>query len=117
MRHSIERSRHGRPWLQAIIKLIVAAAFTLGTLVLGTGVAHADPPSFNSDEQAYLRGLHNDGIPVSDDQATVTVGHDVCNLLASGGTKEMAVNALPSNLDMAQRRTIVDASATYLCPT
>jgi hypothetical protein len=31
----------------------------------------------NSDEQAYLRGLHNDGIPVSDDQATVTVGHDV----------------------------------------
>jgi hypothetical protein len=28
----------------------------------------------------------------------------------------MAVNALPSNLDMAQRRTIVDASVTYLCP-
>jgi hypothetical protein len=72
-------------------------------------------PSFNSDEQAYLRELHNDGIPVSDDQATVTVGHDVCNLLAAGGTKEMAMNALPSNLDMTQRRTIVDASATYLC--
>ena len=34
-------------------------------------------PSLNSDEQAYLRGLHNDGIPVSDDQATVTVGHVV----------------------------------------
>ena len=74
-------------------------------------------PTFNSDEQAYLRELHNDGIPVSDDQATVTVGHDVCNLLATGGTKEMAMNALPSNLDMTQRRTIVDASATYLCPT
>jgi hypothetical protein len=73
-------------------------------------------PSLNSDEQAYLRELHNDGIPVSDDQATVTVGHDVCNLLAAGGTKEMAMNALPSNLDMAQRRTIVDASVTYLCP-
>jgi hypothetical protein len=28
----------------------------------------------------------------------------------------MAMNVLPSNLDMAQRRTIVDASATYLCP-
>ena len=73
-------------------------------------------PTFNSDEQAYLRELHNDGIPVSDDQATVTVGHDVCNLLAIGGTKEMAMNALPSNLDMTQRRTIVDASVTYLCP-
>jgi hypothetical protein len=98
------------------MKLIVAAAFTLGTLVLGTDVAHADPPSFNSDEQAYLRELHNDNIPVPNDQAAVTVGHDVCNLLASGGTKEKAVNALPSNLDMAQRRTIVDASVTYLCP-
>jgi Protein of unknown function (DUF732) len=97
-------------------KLIVAAAFTLGTLVLGTGVAHADPPSFNSDEQAYLRELHNDNIPVPDDQAAVQVGHDVCNLLAAGGTKERAMNALPSNLDMAQRRTIVDASVTYLCP-
>jgi hypothetical protein len=73
-------------------------------------------PTFNSDEQAYLRELRNDGIPVSDDQSTVTVGHDVCNLLASGGTKERAMNALPSNLDMVQRRTIVDASVTYLCP-
>jgi hypothetical protein len=36
--------------------------------------------------------------------------------LAAGGTKEMAMNALPSNLDMTQRRTIVDASVTYLCP-
>jgi 2-hydroxychromene-2-carboxylate isomerase len=98
------------------MKLIVAAAFTLGALVLGTGVAHADPASFNSYEQAYLRELHNDDIPVSDEQSTVAVGHDVCNLLASGGTKEMAMNALPSNLDMAQRRTIVGASATYLCP-
>jgi hypothetical protein len=99
-----------------IMNAIVAVAFTLGTLVLGTGVAHADPASFNSDEQAYLRELHNDNIPVSNDQAVVTVGHDVCNLLASGGTKEMAMNALPPNLDMAQRRTVVDASVTYLCP-
>ena len=98
------------------MKIIVAVSFTLGTLVLGTGVAHADPPSFNSDEQAYLRELHNDNIPVPNDQAAVTVGHAVCNLLASGGTKEMAMNALPSNLDMAQRRTILDASVTYLCP-
>jgi hypothetical protein len=73
-------------------------------------------PTFNSDEQAYLRERHNDGIPVSDDHATVTVGRDVCNLLATGGTKEMAMNALPSNLDMTQRRTIVNASVTYLCP-
>jgi hypothetical protein len=99
-----------------MMKLIAAIAITLATLVLGTGVAHADPPSFNSDEQGYLRELHNDGIPVSDEQSAVAVGHDVCNLLASGGTKERAVNALPSNLDMAQRRTIVDASVTYLCP-
>jgi hypothetical protein len=41
-------------------------------------------PSFNSDEQAYLRELHNDNIPVPNDQAAVTVGHDVCNLLATG---------------------------------
>ena len=73
-------------------------------------------PTFNSDEQAYLRELHNDNIPVSNDQAVVTVGHDVCNLLATGGTKELAMNALPSNLNMTQRRTIVDASVTYLCP-
>jgi len=73
-------------------------------------------PSFNSDEQAYLRELRNDQIPVSDDQATVQVGHDVCNLLAAGGTKEQAMNALPSNLTMANARTIVDASVTYLCP-
>jgi hypothetical protein len=73
-------------------------------------------PSFNSDEQAYLRELHNDGIPISNDQSVVTVGHDVCNLLANGGTKELAMNALSSNLDMAQRRTIVDASVTHLCP-
>jgi uncharacterized protein DUF732 len=99
-----------------IMNAIVAVAFTLGTLVLGTGVAHADPASFNSDEQAYLRELHNDGIPISNEHSTVAVGHDVCNLLASGGTKEMAMNSLPSNLDMAQRHTIVDASATYLCP-
>lgn len=98
------------------MKTTVGTVFTLAMLVLGTGVAHADPPSFNSDEQAYLRELHNDGIPVSNEQSTVAVGHDVCNLLASGGTKEMAMNALPSNLDMAQRRTIVDASVTYLCP-
>ena len=99
-----------------IMKTTVGTVFTLAMLVLGTGVAHADPPSVNSDEQAYLRELHNDGIPVSDDQATVTVGHDVCNLLAAGSTKEQAMNALPLNLDMAQRRTIVDASVTYLCP-
>ena len=98
------------------MKTTVGTVFTLAMLVLGTGVAHADPPTFNSDEQAYLRELHNDNIPVSDDQATVTVGHAVCNLLAAGGTKEMAMNALPSSLDMAQRRTIVDASARYLCP-
>ena len=98
------------------MKLIVAAAFTLGTLVLGTGVAHADPASFNSYEQAYLRELHNDGIPVSNEQSTVAVGHDVCNLLASGGTKELAMNALPQNLTMANRRVVVDAAVTYLCP-
>ena len=73
-------------------------------------------PSFNSDEQAYLRELHNDGIPVPDEHSAVAVGYDVCNLLAAGGTKEMAMNALPSNLDMTQRRTIVDASVTCLCP-
>jgi hypothetical protein len=28
----------------------------------------------------------------------------------------MTMSALPSNLDTAQRRTIVDASVTYLCP-
>ena len=98
------------------MKFIAAIAITLTMLVLGTGVAHADPPSFNSDEQGYLRELHNDNVPVPNDQAAVAVGHDVCNLLANGGTKEMAMNALPSNLDMAQRRTIVDASVTYLCP-
>jgi hypothetical protein len=98
------------------MKTTVGTVFTLAILVLGTGVAHADPPSFNSDEQAYLRELHNDNIPVPNDQAVVTVGHDVCNLLAAGGTKELAMNALPSNLDMAQRRTVVDASVTYLCP-
>jgi hypothetical protein len=97
------------------VKTTVGTVFTLAMLVLGTGVADADPPSFNSDEQAYLRELHNDNIPVPNDQAAVTVGHDVCNLLTAGGTKEMAMNALPSNLDMTQRRTIVDASATYLC--
>jgi hypothetical protein len=79
-----------------IMKTTVGTVFTLAMLVLGTGVAHADPPSFNSDEQGYLRELHNDNIPVPNDQAAVTVGHDVCNLLASGGTKEMAMNALPS---------------------
>jgi Protein of unknown function (DUF732) len=73
-------------------------------------------PSFNSDEQDYLRELHNDGIPVPNEQSTVAVGHDVCNLLAAGGTKELAMNALPSNLTMANRRTVVDASVTYLCP-
>jgi hypothetical protein len=99
-----------------IMKTTVGTVFTLAMLVLGTGVAHADPPSVNADEQAYLRELHNDGIPVSNEQSAVAVGHDVCNLPASGGTKEMAVNALPSNLDMAQRHTIVDASVTYLCP-
>jgi len=98
------------------MKTSVGTVFTLAMLVLGTGVAHADPASFNSDEQGYLRALHNDNIPVPNDQAAVTVGHDVCNLLASGGTKQMAMNALPSSLDMAQRRTIVDASVTYLCP-
>ena len=98
------------------MKTTVGTVFTLAMLVLGTGVANADPPSFNSDEQAYLRELHNDNIPVPNDQAVVTVGHDVCNLLASGGTKEMAMNSLPPNLDMAQRRTVVDASVTYLCP-
>jgi Protein of unknown function (DUF732) len=93
-----------------MMKLIAAIAITLATLVLGTGVAHADPPSFNSDEQGYLRELHNDNIPVPNDQAAVAVGHDVCNLLASGGTKEMAMNALPSNLDMA-RETLLPRSA------
>jgi hypothetical protein len=54
--------------------------------------------------------------PLTVSLATVTVGHAVCNLLAAGGTKDMAMNALPSSLDMAQQRTIVDASVTYLCP-
>jgi hypothetical protein len=97
------------------MKIIVAVSFTVAAVV-GAPAAHADPPSFNSDEQAYLRELHNDNIPVSNDQVVVAVGHAVCNLLASGGTKERAMNALPSNLDMAQRRTVVDASVTYLCP-
>jgi hypothetical protein len=73
-------------------------------------------PTFNSDEHAYLRELHNDNIPVSDDQATVAVGHDICNLLAAGGTKELAMNALPQNLTMANRRVVVDAAATCLGP-
>jgi hypothetical protein len=46
------------------MKTTVGTVFTLAMLVLGTGVAHADPPSFNSDEQGYLRELHNDNIPV-----------------------------------------------------
>jgi Protein of unknown function (DUF732) len=96
------------------MKIIVAAAFTVAAVV-GAPAAHADP-TLNPDEQAYLRELYNGNIPVPNDQAVVTVGHDVCNLLASGGTKEMAMNSLPPNLDMAQRRTVVDASVTYLCP-
>ena len=97
-------------------RIITGAPASFGTVCAALIAVLPLAPTFNSDEQAYLRELRNDGIPVSDDQATVTVGHDVCNLLASGGTKELAMNALPSNLDMTQRRTIVDASVTCLCP-
>jgi hypothetical protein len=35
-----------------IMKTTVGMVFTLAMLMLGTGVAHADPPSLNFDEQA-----------------------------------------------------------------
>jgi hypothetical protein len=47
------------------MKTTVGTVFTLAMLLLGTGVAHADPPTFNSDEQAYLRELHGGKTPCS----------------------------------------------------
>jgi len=54
------------------MKTIVTTAITAAALVLGTGVAHAQP--FSPDEQGYLDALRSGGVSVANEAGAVKTG-------------------------------------------
>ena len=101
------------------MKLIVAAAITLGALVLGTGVAHADD---NSD---YINNLKSHGLSpaagASESQwetGAIQVAHEVCGLAAAGNSRDRITARFtaqhPDNGNAV--RIMVDAAEATYCP-
>jgi hypothetical protein len=101
-----------KSWAVGVVIPIVA-------LAPGCPAAPAAPPSFTSQEQAFLRELQHDQIPVSDPLIAVGLGHNICDMLADGLSPTTAQNAVSKgapDLEGVGANIVVDAAATYLCP-
>jgi hypothetical protein len=101
------------------MKVVVAIAFTLAALVLGTGVAHADADS------DYLNNLKSHGLQPSPGTSesdwaagAIKAAHDICGLAASGtsrdGIKAHYTAKHPDNASTVS--ATVDAAVATYCP-
>ena len=101
------------------MKPVVALAFTIGALVLGTGVAHAD------DDSDYISNLKQHGLTpspgVSESQweaGAIRAAHDICGLAAQGqsrdGIKAQYTAKQPNNANTVN--ATVDAAVATYCP-
>jgi hypothetical protein len=109
--------------------LVAAAIFTaaIGSASKAHGISMdrtdavlpLTPASFNSNEQAYLRELRHDQIPVGDDLAMVNLGHSICDMFADGHDENAVMGSIRSgapNVDQLTAHITMDAAVTYLCP-
>jgi hypothetical protein len=101
------------------MKLIAATALTIGALVLGTRVAHADADS------DYLNNLKSHGLQPSPGTSesdwaagAIKAAHDICSLAASGTSRD-GIKAHYSAKHPDNASTVnatVDAAVATYCP-
>jgi hypothetical protein len=101
------------------MKLIVALAFTIGTMVLGAGVAHAD------NDSDHINNLKSHGLfpstGTSESQwetSAINAAHEICGLAAAGysrnGIKVHCTAKHPDNESTVN--VMVDAAMATYCP-
>jgi hypothetical protein len=90
----------------------VALALTMGAMVAGAGVAHADEYSFLADME--VAGFANSG----GNQSELTVGYSVCSMLGSGMTGVQVARDLwvKSHMGQDESARFVIIAVTDLCP-
>jgi hypothetical protein len=101
------------------MKLIAAAAFSIGALVLGAGVAHAD------NDSDYINNLRSHGLSptpgTSESQweaSAIHAAHDICGLAAQGQSRDgIAAHYAARHPDNGNTvRVTVDAAVATYCP-
>ena len=101
------------------VKLIAATALTIGALVLGTGVAHAD------DDSDYINNLKQHGLSPSPgtsesqwEAGAIRAAHDICGLAAQGQSRDgIAAHYAAGHPDHGNTvRVTVDAAVATYCP-
>jgi Protein of unknown function (DUF732) len=104
---------------QSAMKLIVGTAITIGAMVLGTGVAHAD------NDADYINNLKSHDLSpapgTSESQweaGAIKAAHDICGMAASGlsrdGIKAHYTAKHPDNASTVN--ATVDAAVATYCP-
>jgi Protein of unknown function (DUF732) len=101
------------------VKAIAATAITLGALLSGAGVAHADA------DADYIANLKSHGLSptqgISESQweaGAIKAAHDICGLAASGQSREAikARYAAKNPGDANQVNATIDAAVAAYCP-
>ena len=101
------------------MKAITAIAITLGALLSGTGVAHADADS------DYITNLESHGLSptpgISETQwqaSAIKAAHDICGMAASGQSRDgIKAHYTAKNPDNANNVNVtIDAAVATYCP-
>jgi hypothetical protein len=101
------------------VKTIVATAVTLGVLLSGAGVAHADADS------DYINNLKSHGLSptpgISESQwaaGAIKAAHDICGMAASGQTRDgIKAHYAAKNPDNVNNvNATIDAAVATYCP-
>jgi hypothetical protein len=78
------------------------------------------PATFNANEQAFLRELQHDQIPVNDELSAVDLGHAICGEFQQGYGENRVQADISSGAPQLEGVTgsiMMDAAVTYLCPS
>jgi hypothetical protein len=72
------------------------AAVTAATLLAAPAIAQTQEET----DQAFLQGVREEGVPITDDAAALELAHATCNLLNEGGTTKAALKLI----DQAEKK-------------
>ena len=102
--------------MAVLSRAVLIAAASSTTLVLSSGIAHADI----DEDAAFLRALHKQGISSSaGDSDLIKIGHLVCDLRSEGYSENALIKmgTLHANgmSDQDEQVLVTSAEAAY-CP-
>jgi hypothetical protein len=97
-----------------------SSAVLLGAAAIAAAVALAPAAHADSDDTAFLRAIHGDGITDDGgDQDLIKLGHSVCTLLGAGYTTNalVAMGSLhATRVSRDDERVLVQSAEAAYCP-